>query len=400
MYHALIDFLAILERKLNQGDMSELQPKFVLVGSAREGTRIGLANEMDVLVKFRKFESVKEAPFRVQGAFSLAKADTESASAMDEYFCGSKFNFHKFKEFMLDAVRKSVIHLFENKSRDNNTTGFDVPMELDLIIKNKDWIKSECFKSGTCKELKMKTGVLFTHCEDKKCQTSVCQTKPGIALQLKWTPPFKNWRGDSEGRKPIYTSIDLIPVFDIEPIGVLQLARTVNTQMFSSEEVWGWLSYLTSYFKHYKEIKGDEGTIRRVVLKTMNSMQGNNYYVRPSLPYIEEIFKNEKTKKIYSYIKYLKRVLDLDISSYFIKNELRKEQYQTIMKSCITDEAKTFQWDLALVTILFQTDFKSKLEGKIDIEKSAKNGYICLHETKLPTTDHMLEEGALLETHL
>ena len=59
MYHALVDFLNCLERKLNRGAMKELQPKFVLVGSAREGTRIGLANEMDVLVKFKKFYDIR-----------------------------------------------------------------------------------------------------------------------------------------------------------------------------------------------------------------------------------------------------------------------------------------------------------------------------------------------------
>ena len=113
---------------------------------------------------------------------------------------------------------------------------------------------------------------------------------------------------------------------------------------------------------------------------------------------------------IYTYIKYLKTALDLDISSYFIKNELKKDQYQKIMQSCITDEAKTDQWDLALVTILFQIDFKSKLEGKIDIEKSSKNGYICISLDKIralkrnsrnytfSTNDHGMEEGALLET--
>ena len=96
----------------------------------------------------------------------------------------------------------------------------------------------------------------------------------------------------------------------------------VNTQMLSSEEVLGWLSYFTSYFKHYKEIKGDGNTINGVVLKTMNRKQVNNYYVRPSLPCIGDTFKNNRTKMIYTYIKYLKTALDLDISSYFIKNEL------------------------------------------------------------------------------
>ena len=349
---------------LCQGAMSELQPKFVLVGSAKEGTRIGLANEMDVLVKFGGLKTGQEAPFRVENAFYLAKAESESTMAVESYFDGSRFNFHKFKKNMLDIVRNAVCVMYDQKKN---------PPYLKFIKTNDDWMNENCLD---CMELKENNnGALFEHC--KKCPVNVCQTKPGVALQFQWM-----WQGQS-----IYTSIDLIPVFPIIPIGVVQLAKLVNTSMICPGHPQGWLEYLSSYFKHYKEIQGDGEEIKDIVLKTMSNQPGDNYYVRPSLPCNDETFVNEITKQMYTYMKYLKHVLNLNVSSYFIKSQLNKEHSQSIMESCINAETSMggleinkSRWDVALVALISQPDFMSTFGGKIDLKKSSKEGHICLSE--------------------
>ena len=340
--------------------MRQLQPHFVLVGSASEGTRIGLANEMDVLIKFKAFDD-RKAPLKVMGGSYLGSNNTETGGLMGMYFEGEKFDFNFFKKALLDTVRESMETMFNDGMN---------PPELKIIVNNEDWVSGRCLTSGKCKKLKEEaSGALFEHCEN--CAVTVCQTKPGVALQFQWMQP----KGHS-----IYTSIDLIPVFPIEPIAVMDLVRMVNTFMIGPEHPIGWLAYLRSYWKHYKEIRAGAEKINAVVLKTMNNQPGNNYYVRPSLPCTGEPFKNERTKIMYSYIKYFKKVLDLDISSYFVKNELNKDNYQSIMESCITNMTKTGDvgWKLALMTILSQPDFESKIGEKIDLEESIRKGHFCL----------------------
>ena len=90
---------------------------------------------------------------------------------------------------------------------------------------------------------------------------------------------------------------------------------------------------------------------------------------------------------MYTYMKYLKHVLNLNVSSYFIKSQLNKEHSQSIMESCINAETSMggleinkSRWDVALVALISQPDFMSAFGGKIDLKKSSKEGHICLSE--------------------
>ena len=74
-------------------------------------------------------------------------------------------------------------------------------------------------------------------------------------------------------------------------------------------------------------------------------------------------FRSDEMKKIYCCIKYLKKALDLDLSSYWVKKELLKQEYQKIV-SGERDE------DRALVAVLSQPEFRQKVADKIDIDES------------------------------
>ena len=54
MINALINFCQQLEKALPKSSdlMSNLKPKFSIVGSVAEGTRLGLANELDLTMSF------------------------------------------------------------------------------------------------------------------------------------------------------------------------------------------------------------------------------------------------------------------------------------------------------------------------------------------------------------
>ena len=82
-------------------------------------------------------------------------------------------------------------------------------------------------------------------------------------------------------------------------------------------------------------------------------------------------------KKIYGYIKFLKKNVDgLDLSSFGVKKELLKEQYTAIINSC--KENGKDDDDRAVVAIFMQPEFRFKVKkSKIDLRKSNINGRIC-----------------------
>ena len=111
-------------------------------------------------------------------------------------------------------------------------------------------------------------------------------------------------------------------------------------------------------------------------------------------PQFTEIkFSSERMICIYSWIKFLNKVLDLELSSYWVKKELLKPDYQSVLDSCTKGVNLIFRPsnadnsiqnvpefhldkdDLALVSILLQPEFKVKFEGKVDFEES-NNMYI------------------------
>ena len=49
---------------------------------------------------------------------------------------------------------------------------------------------------------------------------------------------------------------------------------------------------------------------------------------RPAQEFMASKFSSEGMKDIYRYIKFLKKALHLDLSSYWVKSELNKPEYQ------------------------------------------------------------------------
>ena len=98
-----------------------------------------------------------------------------------------------------------------------------------------------------------------------------------------------------------------------------------------------------------------------------------------------EKFQSEEMKMIYCCIKYLKKALDLDLSSYWVKKELLKSEYQDIVSSARSQRPMYNAEDTVLVTVMSQPEFRQKIEGKIDIEFSSRNGNIILKKNLWPT---------------
>ena len=366
MAQSLLNLVLMLQVELQLGSLKLLQPFFELVGSMAEGTRIGIPSELDLGFKFKAWNGC--TPFKVEGdPFSLKKSES-APPFMEEFYHEGEFLFHKFMNFLLNAVDKAIGDIFEQKRN---------PPDLKRVTTNKDWAKGRSACKGKCKK-KLK-GRKFEQCP--ACAVTVSQTKSGICLQFEF-----EWR-DKDVVHDIYTSVDLIPIFVIEPIPVMRLARIINEAMLAPGAPEGWLSFLIKYASDYKivhELANADGVrVCSVGLKTMTFHEGKNHHVKPSQAFTEEKFSSERMKDVYTYVKFLKKALRLDLNSFLVKKELLKEEYQSILDSCGTSsigqrERYVDRDDLALVQILSQPFFHGKVEDKIDLQESSKWGIVHL----------------------
>ena len=357
----MIWFVGMLQYYLNLGELRAFMPFFELVGSMAEGTRVGLANELDLALKFRLW--MDQTPFRVYGdPFSLKKNFATLPACVDKFFLGNVFQYHMFMRFILDAVEIAIGLIFQSENHP----------KLKCVTTNKEWNEGRSPCNGQCKENLQCNG--FEQCE--KCAVTVSQTKSGVALQFEFEDHVT-------GNGNIYCSIDLIPIFAIEPIPTMELARLINDAMLGDNPPEGWLNFMFKYFKDYKIIQelaeSGSGKIISVGLKTMNFYEGRNHHIKHAQEMTESKFSSRRMKDIYSYVKLLKKVLHLDLSSYWVKKELMKPEYESILDSCT--ESKD-EWsdadDFALVQILMQSEFKTKVGDKIDFQESLNYGFICL----------------------
>ena len=163
MTQALASLVMELQSELQHGKLMKFAPFFELVGSMAEGTRIGLANELDLVLKFRAF--MGQAPFKVdkEDPFSLKKAEP-SFAMLDDFFKRKEFLFHKFLHLILDAVEEALENIFQH---DRN------PPHLKRVTTNKEWRDGKTPCEGKCRnELELRN---FVQCEE--CAVTVSTTK-------------------------------------------------------------------------------------------------------------------------------------------------------------------------------------------------------------------------------
>ena len=386
----MLDAARAIENRFNEDEtIKNLEPRFELAGSITEGTRFGYGNECDMGLSFRALKARKlgkrsnkrqtrhrtgrmpttdqNIAFQIDGdPYSLKKAQT-SQTKMDCFFDASqKFEMHKFKLCLLEASENAVTAMYD---MGNN------PPRLHRIVTNEDWEKGNTPCKGECRENLEKNN--YEQC--KKCAVVVSQTKIGMTLQFVW-----KWPGDEKSEaKDIYCSIDIIPEYPIEPIPASRLAKLVNAAMLMQDPPMGWLKYLSNYDKHYKISLTQDGYIHYVVLKEMNFLAGRNHHVRPAQPSNEsrEKFTSERMRKIYGYIKFLKKNVDgVDLSSFWVKKELLKDHYEAILDSC-KDQNGIEDNNRALITILSQPEFRSWVEeSRIDLQQTKQRETIWFKE--------------------
>ena len=130
----LISISSLLGKQLSESNdlMKSLKPRFTLVGSTQEGSRIGIGNEIDVTMHFQAWE--ENPPFEISGdAFHLHKSDA-CPRWMDVYFDSKgQFIVDTFSINVCQAVSTCLDVIFEQNQN---------PIKLTRFQKNEDYLNN------------------------------------------------------------------------------------------------------------------------------------------------------------------------------------------------------------------------------------------------------------------
>ena len=244
-----------------------------MVGSVVEGTRLGIATEIDVIMSFEGW--VAHSPFLRINRWNLVRTK-EVPEWMEKYFdSGGTFVLQEFKLDLLRAVSAALNHIFDSEQN---------PTRLKRVTSNEEYF----WKART--NLGQEYPMVF---QDPLSAVTVSQTKIGLCLQFEWQDD--NMTTSSRA----YCSVDLVPTFPIEPVSVMNLTNSVNSSMLSDSRPRGWWNCLRNYVKQDKIFLGTKGIrhamISDVVLKILERDSGS-YFVRPGQP-MWKIFSNDRLRR-------------------------------------------------------------------------------------------------------
>ena len=291
-----------------------MQPQLILVGSAAEGTRVGLANEMDFMMMF---EAWREDGLKTMPADPFHLYATENTpSWLKHYFnAGGQFELRAFLADLLRDFEAAVDSVFISERK---------PQSLLRVTTNAKFASTDCV--ACCRE---KADPVVQACPN--CAVTISQTKVGVCLQFEWI---------SNVSPPLYCSVDVIPAYKVVPIEAVTLARMVNSAMLAedtSNRPVEWYRYLRNYTQCDMVLEDimERDVARRVVshvfLKTMHACSdasSRSYYVRPGQLLGVQKFQNMRFLQVYRYIKCLKRVYNLEnLNLYMTKKILLKPSF-------------------------------------------------------------------------
>ena len=350
MIRDLIRVMQLIESEL-MVKMTEEKPKFILVGSIVEGTRTFAATELDITVQFLGL-----GPFTLgEDAFTL-KLDGNGKYRYELFFgC-----FLSTLAGVIEDKREEIVHLTQGRIKVPNAKG-EVPQKkmqkLDHIC---PFLKNDKAK-----------GNFYTHCEN--CLLfPVTQTKGGACLIFKW-------------QSQEILTIDLIPVLPIKGKSLQELMKSVTKTLFEQKPP-NWLNYMRGFIKQDRimpESYNENPADVYVGMKLINYGSEKNFLIRPAQQLeIHQFEKQDEMKKAYRYIKCLKKILKVDLSSYFIKkvllsNTMRRKLMDDLMPKNV-------------YTALQHPDLKVIFEKVIDYDQWDVDNYwtITLKESFFFLTQH------------
>ena len=316
-----------------------LEPKFILVGSIIEGTRIHSAMELDITVQFNGLEKypllLKDDPFTL--------SSVEENHLLYEWSNEGVFQYEKFLAFFLSALQEIIS---KTKEKFSNLT------EKRISVGK---LPSTC-KFGCPR----KENEFYTHCEE--CIFTVTQTKCGACLVFKW--------------KDENFTVDLIPVLPVKGKNFNQMINLITETLFRDRPP-NWLAHLRTFIKRdrvlpesfLEVLEGNPEKPIQVAIKLLHFGTKRNFIIRPAqqLAVTKEFKENQRLKRVYCQIKCLKSLLGVNVNSYFIKKVLLTD----VMKTKFNVEVDMY----FLYEALHHSELKIKFESIIDYAKWQRIGY-------------------------
>ena len=294
--------------------MQNLDPKFVLVGSTQEGSRIGIGNEMDLSMHFVGWGT----PFMVcNDAFHLHKSEG-CPDWMSNYFdTQGRFKLDLFMNTVCRAVEEGLDTIFASGEN---------PKNLFRVLTNDEYFSQK--QCSLCDENQNVRSALYTQCVD--CLVCVSRTKMGICLQFEWR--------DDGVSKPVYTSIDIVPVFNIKPIDTKSVIGLMNSTLIGPSHPPGWFNSLRNFVRGdqlVEELWSKGEVVDKILLKSLGK---DEYFIRGGQWLKTETFcDNEILVMAYSYLKILRALWAIDnLSNFMIKKMLMDSRFVDMAKSVRT----------------------------------------------------------------
>ena len=343
MFQELIRLTQDLEKDLCESKgsvMHLLQPQFCLIGSMAERTRLGLPTEVDLSMVFRAWKG--KPPFKIEeDAFSLKMSEgfDKCHPWMKKYVSDKgTFNRSMFMKDILVDTEVSVRKIFGNEK---------------IITTNEEHLScSKCTNEVVDEKGRFKK-------QNRECCVLVSQSKIGICLQLLLT--------NNQGTKA-YCSIDLIPMFEVETILDADLFKITNEGMLKIDHPRDWSKYFYSYCNTLQMIDLELGdsdvslkNLTQVTLKVVNCYKDKNYFVKPGQILGGKKFQNKGMRKVYCYLKALKKILAIDVSSFWIKKMLMSRHFSEIANGWGEDLPEYILYD-----VLNSTEFKHHFSEAIE----------------------------------
>jgi hypothetical protein len=177
----LLLFTKIFEEKMrNHNDlMQNLKLIFKLIGSVKEGKRVGDGNELDFTIVFEELVELIEPPFQVkEGIFHLTITEHAPAWMDGNFDVNGRFMRH-----FLEAAKSCIESSFRERAIPSNVKKHTSEEEFFVD----EHICGTCQKQHDQAEKKVTPFKQFKH-----AAVTVSQTKMGACLQLFWYPNAKN----------------------------------------------------------------------------------------------------------------------------------------------------------------------------------------------------------------
>ena len=324
--------------------MKELHPKFFLVGSIIEGTRIKAATELDIMFSCAGLEKYPLL-LTENDPFTLRISNGEN-NPMSKWSLNGVLNYEEFHVFLL----KSVYEIIQDEKR--NIADLT---EGRITLRRKRTNHHNCPKKTN--------HPYYSHC--KNCIFNVTQTKSGACLILEWN-------SDELKRKELLT-VDLIPILSVKGMDLNQMFNSVIRTLLRKKPT-NWLRYIKGVVEkdrilpesYYQLWQPDPERPIPICMKLLHFGGENNFIIKPApLLGVTSIFKeSEPLKNCYIRMKYLKDILKVDLNSYFIKKVLLTDEMKAKAKK---------QSDFELFeACLNHPDLRHKFKPFFDKRKSSK----------------------------